>query len=282
MSTVDPTSTRRASFERSRRTRGLILAGYVIGVPLTALGGVMFASIVETLRSSLLLTTGASAAMFDHLWLAPVSIVGSVAGVMVLGATAGLARKADGRVLGSMLPAVLGSCAATLGSLLAVTQWHQPESPGQTEKPWETTTWGFGSWFLYYSTWWLPGIFTLITVFLLLSWVRTERRNARLTQTRDRLLAAGRRVTGVVSDVRLHYSSDDNGSKRLAGATGVVRYVDAHGTTRWVTRRTSDAGRVGLGLGASVLFDPLAPEDLERIFVAFEPDPLPHDWIPNR
>jgi hypothetical protein len=79
--------------------------------------------------------------------------------------------------------------------------------------------------------------------------------------------------------VKVHYSSDDSGSRRATGATLTVSYLDSANVMRFVERVTRGTGAVEGRGRADVLFDPLRPDVETSVFVTFQRMPLPGDWI---
>lgn len=281
MSVIDPSKARQARLDDSSpRTRTDMIVGYAIGVPLAVLGGVGAAALFATLRESFVLGDGAETEAAG-LWLVPVGVFGGLIGGGVALTFAGnRERRLRARATPSLAPFTLGLAGTAAGVVLGTMLWRQPAEPGSNVDYFHgVSTWGFGSWLLYTATWWFPALFILGALAALFAWRRSEQRNARLTAERDRLLRQGSCVIGTVTDVRVHYSTDDTGSQRVSGATGVVRYLDSDGVERWVTRTSLDASHVADGAQARVLFDPLAPGDGDRIFVAFQREPALTDWI---
>ncbi|MFI5775447.1 DUF3592 domain-containing protein [Streptomyces sp. NPDC051658] len=119
----------------------------------------------------------------------------------------------------------------------------------------------------------------MLSLLLVWSAVRAERRGAASAATRDRLLIEGLRTTGTISELRIHYSSDDSGGRHVAGATATVTYVDAAGTRRWVTRKYADASVLVQGGEVQVLHDPARPDDDDSVFVSFLREPAALDWV---
>ncbi len=110
--------------------------------------------------------------------------------------------------------------------------------------------------------------------------VRHNRRLRTQIADRNRLLTAGRRIDGTITNVAVQTSKNDQGQTRVVGAEVIVKFTDLHGTERWFTRRTTSRSEIPSSTtGVQVLFDPLHPEDDDLIFVAFYPDPRPGDWI---
>lgn len=279
MSTTDPARQRRARLDQQRGRFAMVYVGYALTIVLAYVGGLGVMSLVGLMRESMLLPGSSDD---DSPWLVMTMVLAFVAAIVAV-TTARRDKVARARVLASRLPGLVGWVAFTVATFVGESRWRDPavvgESPGFFDED-PADPWGFDSWFLYRLDL-LPYLSVAITLLVAWWWWRTEQREGQLSADRDRLLASGRQVTGTITEAKIHHSTDDSGSRRVTGATATVRFADASGVDRWVTRRTSDASGIAPGFPAQVLFDPMAPGDLERIFVAFLPDPDPSDWIPE-
>lgn len=281
MSTTDPAHQRRADLESRRGRLGPVYAGYAATVGLVAAGGLGITTMVGYLRESTLLpySTGYDSAGVWGAFLITLAFVGAI----VAGLTGKEEKVARSRVTDPRLPGLVGWATFTVVILLGVQSWRDPpvvgERPGLFEGD-PPGPWGFGSWLLYRLDLLLPTLVVAITLLVGWRWWRGEQRERRLAADRDRLLVSGHRVTGTITEAAVHHSTDDSGSRRVTGATATIRFSDASGTARWVTRRTTQASLVAPGFPAQVLFDPMAPDDVERIFVSFVAEPDLSDWTP--
>jgi hypothetical protein len=175
----------------------------------------------------------------------------------------------------------LAICVAgfALGVAVAARGWVAADRVGWVVTDYEPPEpWGWARWILYYADLWLPGLLVVLSLLLVWSAVRAERRGAAGAATRDRLLIEGLRTTGTISELRIHYSSDDSG-RHVAGATATVTYVDAAGTRRWVMRKYADASVLVQGGAVQVLHDPARPDDEDSVFVSFLREPAALDWV---
>ncbi|MFE7113050.1 DUF3592 domain-containing protein [Streptomyces sp. NPDC057575] len=174
----------------------------------------------------------------------------------------------------------IGVAGFALGVAVAARDWVAADRVGWVVTDYEPPEpWGWGRWILYYADLWLPGLLVVLSLLLVWSAVRAERRGAASAATRDRLLIEGLRTTGTISELRIHYSSDDSGGRHVAGATATVTYVDAAGTRRWVTRKYADASVLVQGGEVQVLHDPARPDDDDSVFVSFLREPAALDWV---
>ncbi|GAA4747775.1 hypothetical protein GCM10023350_35840 [Nocardioides endophyticus] len=182
---------------------------------------------------------------------------------------------------GSGGPALaLGAAGATVGVLISTRTWVAPDRVGWKVSEFSAPrAWGWGDWVLYYADRWLPALFGALTVALSLTAIKVVRAGAARARTRERLLREGVRTSASISDLRIHYSSDDNGSRKVAGATATVTYIDRRGTQRWVERKHSDASLMVRGGQVEVIYDPHQPEDDSSVFVAFTRRPAALDWV---
>jgi hypothetical protein len=214
----------------------------------------------------------------------PLVVVGMVAGMLLVGLGLPVgAHHLDGYRAargGGGWALAIGVAVFALGVAFASRGWVEADRVGWVVTDYEPPEpWSWGQWILYYADLWLPGLLGMLSLLLLWSAVRTQRRSAASAATRNRLLTEGMRTTGTISELRIHYSSDDSGGRRVAGATATVTYVDAAGTRRWVTRKYSDASVLVQGGAVQVLHDPARPDDDDSVFVSFLREPAVLDWV---
>ncbi|MES5823198.1 DUF3592 domain-containing protein [Streptomyces sp. RG80] len=254
---------------------------FVLGAAGALVLGLLVAVWFDALRAiSLNAPSGTDVSRFS----VPLAIVGLVAGSLLagLGLPAG-ARQLDGyravRGAGGWALAI-GVSGFTLGVAVGSRGWAAADRVGWVVTDYEPPEpWGWWRWPLYYADLWLPGLLVVLSLLLVWSAVRGQRRAAASAATRDRLLLAGLRTTGTIGELRIHYSSDDSGGRRAAGASATVTYVDAVGTRRWVTRKYADASALVQGGVVQVLHDPARPDDDDSVFVSFLREPAALDWV---
>jgi hypothetical protein len=282
METVDPAVVRRQKMDRQVGSRQA-LAGAIIALGMATVGsvgiGLFVASLVGTFRS-MSINDVVTMEGFDPVAMGVIFFVGlTIAGIgSVWGAQKLDAYRASSGSGGWAF--ALGFAGATIGVLVASRTWVAPTRVGWIESDYEEPqAWNWGSWLLFYADVWLPVALGLLTVALTVSAAKAVRRGNARARRRERLLGEGARTTGTVSDVRIHYSTNDQGGRTVSAATATVTYVDGHGTRRWVTRKHSDASVVVAGGEVQVVHDPYRPDDDGSVFVAFLREPAALDWV---
>ncbi|WP_030600690.1 DUF3592 domain-containing protein [Streptomyces fulvoviolaceus] len=284
METVDPSVRRRQQRDRQVGNPAALRMGviwFVLGAAGAFVLGLLVALWFDALRAISL-----NAPSGTHVSGVSVPLVGAgvVAGALLagLGLPAG-AHHLDGyRAVrgGGGWALAIGVAGFALGVAVAARDWVAADRVGWVVTDYEPPEpWGWGPWILYYADLWLPGLLVVLSLLLVWSAVRAQRRGAASAATRDRLLIEGLRTTGTISELRIHYSSDDSGGRHVAGATATVTYVDAVGTRRWVTRKYADASVLVQGGAVQVLHDPARPDDDASVFVSFLQEPAALDWV---
>lgn len=103
--------------------------------------------------------------IFVVLYLVLGFIGAAPAGMVVYWLTFSFAGACDSgrRSLEALSPAFFLAL-VTVGVLITLPWWHQPATPGLTvDLHGMSSPWSFWSWLCYSATWWLPGIFVLLT-----------------------------------------------------------------------------------------------------------------------
>ena len=283
MSTVDPQQVRR---EREARYRGsttaltMTVVGAVLVVAAGAVGGLAFSGFVLRVRTAMVNSVFSDSPDPDpHLWAAPVAVVVTLVAV---GVHTRWNHRWSGRTTDLVGPGPLplwlvGATACTWWA--TTTQWPAPDRVGVAVDPTfgHDETWGAGTWIWYASVWWLPGLFTVVTVLALVAGGTTRigagARRARLTD----VLADGRRTTGEVTAVSGGTTPD--ASRTLLRWT--FSFVDLHGVRRWVERTegfTHGTAPVP-GEAVTVLYDPARPGDRKRIFTTTGRGDEPEEFL---
>lgn len=291
MSTVDPIAARRA--KRQQRTgRPGFLVGAIIG-GVAQLGaavclGLAIGVMVEMLRSDVTNSFFADddPVMEDgFLGLATMPVLFTVGtfGLVVISA---ITRYLIGAYRGGekqpilQTPATVWAVAA--GVFLSARSWKAPNDVGMKIDPvfHEDKSWSTFGWIMYRADIWLPALAVVIAVLTTLYAVKHNRRLRAQIADRNRLLTAGRKVPGQITNIAVRTSQNDEGQRSVVGAEVVVKFTDLQGTERWVTRQARNRSAMPTTTDAVlVLFDPQRPEADDLIFVSFTPDPLPGDWI---
>ncbi|GAB3923709.1 hypothetical protein GCM10029976_014320 [Kribbella albertanoniae] len=289
MSTVDPIAARRA--KRLRRAgQPKVLAGAVAaGIAQLGAGvcfGVSIGILVEFMRSDVTNSVFADQdpGMDGFLGLAtmPVMFIAGTFGLVVFAAVTrhliDLYRGGEKQPI-VQFPATLWAIAAGVtGSALS---WEDPADVGIKVDPvfHHDQTWSTFGWVMYRADIWLPALAVVIAVLATLYAIKHNRRLRTQIAERNRLLTAGRKVPGEITNVAVRTSQNDQGQRSVVGAEVVVKFTDLQGTDRWVTRQARDRSAIPTVSTALVLFDPQRPDADDLIFVSFTPDPLPGDWI---
>ncbi|MEV6905812.1 hypothetical protein [Amycolatopsis sp. NPDC051071] len=280
MNTVDPAKARHDRIEHWRGDRRLLVGAIVASAAALFCGfltGHGFGAIFEQFRTmaidSVFDDRGDDKPPYEAIW-GTFGLLGCMASG-ILASTA--MRRYQGRPSGPAFPAVLIFAASTLGFWVSSREWLPPLAVGVAVDPVFHTDegWGFWGWLLYYADWWAPAFLLVLTCFALSYAVRVSRQYAEMVRIRDQLLRSGWRVPARIVDLKLRLGGDESGT-RVVGATVTVSFVDPAGVRHWVTRRTSDTTIAT----AEVLFDPAAPTDDKKIFVAFRRHPALSDWLP--
>ncbi len=280
MNTVDPAKARHDRIERRRGDRRLLVGAVVASAAALLCGfltGRGFGAIFEQFRTmavdSVFDDRGDEDPPYEAIW-GTLGLLGS----MAAGALAGAATRGyQGRPKSPAFPAVLIFAASTFGFWASSREWLPPLAVGVAVDPVFHTDekWGFWGWLLYYADWWAPTFLLVLTLLSLWYVVRSSRQHTEMVRTRDRLLTSGWRVPAHIVEVKLRLGGDESGT-RVVGATVTVSFVDPAGVRHWTTRRTSDTTIAAV----EVLFDPAAPADDKKIFVALRRHPALSDWLP--
>ncbi|MCL2091289.1 MAG: DUF3592 domain-containing protein [Micrococcales bacterium] len=274
MSTVDPAVERARRQERRKggigsllgllvAAIGCLVCGYLFGRGIAGITGVFRWMASEGLNST------SSPAGPPYFWGV---FVGSFAGFLMPVWYAVASRTFTG---GSGLPVnglTLMAAGATYGVWLQTARWEAPAEVGYgtmgTDLESWRKPWGTYAWIMYYADRWLPIIFAVVTVLILVAGIWFfARRNAKSTRAQN-LLDAGRRASGVVTEAT--WTGVEINSRKLIRFT--VRFTDHAGVQRWVTKRATfdPAGMPSAGMPATVFYDP-ARLDENKILVTLEP-----------
>ncbi|WP_433271584.1 hypothetical protein ACQPZF_12795 [Actinosynnema sp. CS-041913] len=284
----NPVDAAQARYDRVERWRGSprMLAGAVAASAATLVlgfvAGLGFGALVEQFRTvavdSVFDDRGDGGSPYWLMW----GTFGFLGCILAGRATAGAARRYQGRPSTPAFPIALALAAHTAGTWVSSRQWLPPLAVGVEVDPvfHKDEEWGVWAWVMYYADWWVPALMLVVTSLAVLETVRLGRRQAAMVEERERLLAQGRRVPADVVEVRLLRVTDNESGNRTVGAVVTVSFVDSVGVRRRVARRTREVGMViGAGL-AEVLFDPARPTREESIFVALRRPPSRSDWLP--
>ncbi|MFG3342457.1 hypothetical protein [Glycomyces sp. NPDC048151] len=285
---MDSASARRAKL-RQRAGDGRFLAWVIaVAAAMTAcsvLLGLAIATTADMLRHSVIdsvfddresIPTFWGVGTLGYLWSLGMigTLVGSIVASWLIDAYRGGGPQP--RIL-----AALASCAAAVAIVVDAPTWLNPLAVGIRLDPvfHEDTSWSVFGWIAYYADLWLPVLSVAIAGLVVAHAIRHYRRLRRQIADRDRLLAEGPRAKGAVTAVTLRITTNDQGQRSVAGSEVTVRFTDAQGADRWVTRFSRGRAAIPAAGPAEVLFDPRRPDDEDLVFVAFHPDPTPQEWI---
>jgi hypothetical protein len=285
MSTIDPAVAREErarSRQGSPRVAALVLLLLVLGLTGAVATGLGFGFLVSTMRdfaiNSVFADTETTVSAAGPILMSAIfAISGLPFAVIQLRAYTGR-RGAGWWVLG------LGAACFAAGLTLSTPWWTEPLEVGVAVDPvfHDDEAWSAWGWVMYSSTLWLPVVLFTLAAALMLGCYREELRSRAQARELDRLLREGTRVVGTVTEVFVHYSTNGEGGRNVAGATGTVRYLDLHGQERFVVRRSPRAEVVSVGREVHVVYDSRQPDLEGSIFVAFTGRPIPTDWIGGR
>ncbi|MFT3886628.1 MAG: hypothetical protein QM713_00450 [Arachnia sp.] len=261
-------------------------AWYAAGIPTSVALGVWLSWIVESSRLVTFVGEEVRDAWTASLplgpWFGAVAILGSIFSLLVALPCAGNCEQwINGRMTRSRTPWVVALASITVGLLIGE-RWRAPAPPAE-RLPTDLLTS-----LLYPAPVWLPVVFALATFVALLVRIRSEVVARRLAARRDRLLREGMCISAPVTRYKVRYAADDIRKELPIGAHGRVEWEGPDGVVRVAERDVSEPQHKNAMAGgfphrALVLFDPLAPDDENQVFVSFVRD-LEHldlcHWLP--
>lgn len=267
MSTIDPqqvSEDRRAAWRGSTRGALLLMCGAGLLFVGSALGGFAFGDFFDGFRSMRLTGSIGGFGGQSDLWLMPAATVTGLAGIALHFVAA---RLYTGEVLAFPVvgPATVGLFGAALGVWTGARSWTEPETVGTRTDAFDgEDKWGTLEWVLYRADTWLPLLVLVFAVLTLLFGFSSRARRRSRRALLEQLLGSGRYAEGQVTKIPTFESSSAAGI-----GNWTVKFTDAWGTDRWVTRIgrfvVSDMPRRDQAV--TVLYDPSAPGDDKRIFV---------------
>ena len=288
MSIADPVVERR---ERRRRWEGrpallaLIVVAVIVAVGCAVALGIMIGATVEDIRHSIIDSVFDERESEPMFWGPATPAILWILGTFgLLGSAATASWSIDAYRGGERAPVVLvPALSAVVVAVVAIdaTGWLEPLRVGTRVDPvfHHDVPWNAGSWVAYTADVWLPVLLILAVAGGIVVVTLHNRRLLEQRRLRTRLLREGRRVPGRIVGMAARTATNDVGQRSVVGATVDVRYTDAagvgHRLSRSIRRRDVLAG----GLAVEVLFDPARPGDDEAVFLAFDPDPDPSEWI---
>jgi hypothetical protein len=288
MSTMDPAEVQRAKRRQREGDPRFLAWAIAVAAVMTgcaAMFGLAIAATADMMRHSIIDSVFDDRLPLPMFWgpgtlgyLWSVGMIGTLAGSIVASWLLDMYRGGEQqpRILAS-----LATCAAAVAIVANAPTWLDPLEVGVEVDPvfHEDEPWSIFGWIAYYAEIWLPVLALAIAGLVVAHAIQHYGRLRRQIADRGRMLAEGRRTKGAVTEMVLRTATNDQGQRSITGTEVTVRFSDAHGVERWVTRVSR--GRTGLPARgfAEVLFDPRRPGDDHLIFVAFHPDPDPPEWI---
>ncbi|GAA0612030.1 hypothetical protein HPO96_22500 [Kribbella sandramycini] len=286
MSTIDPSAARRLKRQQYAGRPGVLIAAVIATaaqVGFAVATGLGIGAFAETMRHTFLDAgydiTEPWPRFFGPATMGILLAAGAV-GLCVSGLIAAtLIDRYRGGEKTIALLSPLAFSATAAGVVISSRNWAEPTLEEPLLPGMEESVAG-GNWIGENAQYWVPALAVLVAVLVVLWSIRYNRRLRSQITERTRLLESGRQVPGAITSVTIRTTSDEQGRKSVTGADLVIKFSDLQGTERWVTRRTSNRSEIpGVGGFATVLFDPLKPGADESIFVTFQSDPAPGDWI---
>ncbi|MFZ2563412.1 DUF3592 domain-containing protein [Corynebacterium variabile] len=282
MTTIDPAHERQlreASYPGSTtaavrlgiHTAFTVLVGVLLGIAVGALVG--------QLRAMAMLGLNETSEWFDNgvpLWL---FVVGLVVGIPLMFAAAVNYNSWNHRYSGNP-DRIIGVTAAVLAMagvsvalwIIGMVLWPEPETFGVRDR----SEWDGAEWTVYWMKAWGPALVTAATVLMALGGATVRRNRDRRRAELEHLMATGRRVPGVVTEISRTPSPE--ASKTQLNWT--FSFPDDEGNTRWVERQeffTAESHPV-VGATVWVLFDPADPGNLSRIHASLTDSDDPADY----
>ena len=288
MSIADPVVAQR---ERRRRREGrpallaLAVVAAVVAAGCAVALGIMIGATVEDLRHSIIDSVFDDRESEPTLWGPATPAVLWILGTFgLLGSAATASWSIDAYRGGERTPVVLApALSSVVVAVIAIdaTGWLEPLRVGTRVDPefHHDVPWNAGSWVAYTADIWLPVLLVAALAGGIVVVVLHNRRLLEQRRLRTRLLQEGERVPGRIVGMVARTATNDVGQRSVVGATVDVRYTDAtgvgHRLSRSIRRRDVLAG----GFAVEVLYDPARPGDDETVFLAFDRDPDPSEWI---
>jgi uncharacterized protein DUF3592 len=282
MSTIDPVEAERIRVERLKGSgrAAIELGAAVLGLLAAgAFSGYALVSFLDPIRAAVLNIFISYPKSSMAAWLVFPAPIASIIAVS-------LYRRASRRYLGrpgaaAGQPARLWLIGFAIGSWYGGLDFTKPDAIGVSRGPafGENTRWGTGAWIFYHAWWWLPTLATLLSLAAILAGIAGRVRRRRREALIADLLVSGRRTPGEVTS-----AASPPGVVRQYPGSWTVKFTDLHGQNRWVTRTerfSADAPPL-VGDAVTVLYDPNAPGDTTRIFLARDNDASPVSYLDQR
>lgn len=287
MRVADPIIERR---ERQRRLEGkpgllaVIVVAIVLAVACAVALGIMIGATAEDIRHSIIDSVFDDRETGPTFWGPGTQAFLWILGTFgLLGSAAAASWSIDAYRGGERTPVVLApALAAVVAAVVAIdaTSWLAPLQVGTRVDPafHHDVPWNAGSWVAYTADVWFPVLLIVIVIVGVIV-VVVHNRGLRAQRTlRTRLLHEGHRAFGAITRVAARTATNDVGQRVVVGATVDVRFTDREGVEHRLSRSIRRRDLVEHGF-VEVLYDPARPGDDAAVFLAFDRDPLPVEWI---
>jgi hypothetical protein len=268
MSTIDPrlAQDEKAPRERSRTKPpwgpiGLI----VLHLALWALAGFGIASQLDVFRLMSDNQVGAWSSNYEgNIWMLFVgAFLGAILSFIL---TSGLRSVLPGGA-SFFAPTASAFFGVAIGTALFYQSWTRPQEVGFEKGFLDSgrTAWDAGGWIFYYLPYWLPALLLLIGLVVLVFVIRLARSKGGDLQRTRTIIRTGVRVAGTVTEA-------DSASVTVSDApmvTMTVKYRDANGIDRWVTKRRAFTSTTVPRVGDTytVFYDAQDPGNQTKIVV---------------
>ncbi|WP_223690950.1 DUF3592 domain-containing protein [Leifsonia poae] len=274
MSTLDPAEFRRRKGGPKRGDPGVLTLALVAGALEFVAAAVLGYGVAWLLDGFRIVQLNSVFASWESTMPATSAVlpVGVLAGALFAVAYHRGARvfAGDGRA-GLVSAATIATVGASAGIALGCALWTAPLTVGVATDPVQGADlpWGPWEWVWYSAEFWLPVLAGVVALGAVLLSIRTAVERRSRDALVGALLVSGVRVTGVVTAA----DAGDRSTGAYRRVPVTISFVDRSGAKRWVTRQgTFPAARVPrVGAAVTVLYDPDAPDDRARLFVAFGP-----------
>lgn len=288
MSVTDEAVARR---ERRRRLEGrpallvATVAATAVAIACAVALGIMIGATAEDIRHSVIDSVFDDRESGPTFWGAGTPAYLWILGTFgLLGSAAAASWSIDRYRGGERTPVVLAPALFAVVTTVVVADaatWLEPLRVGTRVDPesHHDVPWNAGSWVAYTADVWLPALLIVVAVLGIAIVAVHNRRLREQRMLRTRLLRDGSRVFGTILRVAPRTATNDVGQRSIVGATVEVRFTDADGADHRLSRSTSRRDLVAGSNLVEVLYDPQHPGDERNVFLAFDRDPVPAEWV---
>jgi hypothetical protein len=263
----------------------LIVVAVIVAVGCAVALGIMIGATVEDLRHSIIDSVFDERESEPMLWGPATPAVLWILGTFgLLGSAATASWSIDAYRGGERTPVVLAPVlSAVVVAVVAIdaTGWLEPLRVGTRVDPvfHHDVPWNAGSWVAYTADIWLPVLLVIALAGGIVVVAVHNRRLREQRRLRTRLLREGHRVPGAIVGLAARTATNDVGQRSVVGTTVDVRFTDASGIVHRISRSMRRRDVLAGGFVVEVLYDPARPGDDDAVFLAFDRDPDPPEWI---